>query len=348
MQFGTVLYRCIAELALTLRSCKVTLMNSPTTVQIRVLEGASLLFRMALFGSVKVEVFPCHPFPIPVGAIARGDAPPVYEVKSFSDMDTLYEFLYSHWFQGIVTSRLSTTSEYRESSAAVQRQTSSQIDSTSRRRNWFDAKRLDVAATANRLRQEVEAMMATGVAPAGSEKVRVKRQSRRPVPGTSDSARLPDSVEVEVVDPSVLPMAQPARLEFLSLVFGVTSMLIEKHQCLETSPSSSRLNAPVQILAVPANMIVLAAIKVALSLIPPHFDRLAPFLVHWVDVRCRLIQWMWKTCKQELCRRAEDKWAELWARHNPSSFNSTPRLEVRFTSQRQDGRSSTELTLTKL
>lgn len=319
-------------------------------------EGAALLFRMALFGSVQVQHFPPHPFAIPASAVdANTSSSSTYEVKIFDNMDSLYEFLYASWFQGIIPARLPPTTAYRE--ASVQRQISQSAGGVeNRRRNWYDAKRLDVAATANRLRQEVEAIMSVGSVH-GTEKVRVKRLGgKRAAPGNSvdnSGTRLADSVEVEVVDPSILPMAQPARLEFLSLVFGVTTMLIEKHQSLDTRlPSSSAGARPnssqTVVLCVPGNMIVLAAIKVALSLIPPHFDRLAPFLVHWIDVRCRLIQWMWKTCKQELCKRAEEKWAELWARHHQTTPSNAPRLDVRFTSTRQDGRASAELTLTKL
>lgn len=157
-----------------------------------------------------------------------------------------------------------------------------------------------------------------------------------------------DYVEVEMLDPSVLPMAHSAKLEFQSLVQGVVTMLIERHRCWDmTSNASSVTSGKVQFLSVPANMVVLAAIKVALTFISPHFDRLAPHLVDWITVRCRLILWIWRECRAEVVRRAEERWQELWLKHR-SRGPPPPRLKIRFTSmQRTDGH-YVDLTAAKL
>lgn len=415
LKVGTTLYRCIAELALTLRASKITLMTAPTSVQIRILEGASILFRLALFGVVHVECFPPHPFSIPVEALNCSSnycnltntgtrstdsssasltepTQQAYDVRTFIDFDLCYEFLYSFWFKGLIAARLPPTQDYRHvapsaatlapsatpptpsaftgtrassdtsltaGSSSFTRPDANTVQSVnvSRRRPWYEARRIEVAATANRLRQEVEAIMnqrnAGGIG--SNERIQVRRVPKRPssmgvAHGTpSSQERATDLVEVEILDPSVLPMAHSAKVEFQSLVQGVVTMLIERHRCWDAAASSSGTfpNGKTQFLSVPANMVILAAIKVALTFISPHFDRLAPHLVHWISVRCRLILWIWRECRAEVTRRAEERWDELWMKHHPHG-PAAPRLKIRFTSmQRADGH-YVDLTAAKL
>lgn len=325
-----------------------------------------MLFRMALFGAVQVQAFPPHPYSIPPSAVCRDLRPPYqFEMKTFTYIDALHEFLYSHWFRGLIPARLKPTMEYREACGAAgqrkqtpQQPTGKPVEVVQQRRGnpkWYEAKTADVAATVCRLRQEVDALISRqGAPPQGQEKIRLKRfAGKRVNPGASDASNVKQEdhcVEMELLDPSILPMAQPARLEFLSLVSGVTSMLLERLSCFDPkAPRASGNNCPpVQVLSVPANTIVLAAVKVSVSLIPPHFDHIAPTLLDWVDARCRLIQWLWKSCGQELRRRAEEKWIELWNKCQPGQRN-TPRLELRFIGPTLDEKKpGVELTLNKL
>jgi hypothetical protein len=143
-------------------------------------------------------------------------------------------------------------------------------------------------------------------------------------------------------------MASSAKLEFLSLVQGVVAMLIERHRCWDSDTiASADSESKAQILSVPANMIVLAAIKVALTFISPHFDRLAPHLVHWISVRCRLILWIWRECRAEVTQSAEQHWNKLWVKHFP--HNPIPqKLKLRFTSVQFADGNFVDLTPAKL
>lgn len=181
LQIGTVLYRCIAELALSLRASKITWQAATTSVQLRILEGSALLFRFALFGFVNVEVFPPHPFPLHVDALRVAHRKPQYPVRTFNDVDALYDFLYSHWFSGIITSRLPPTNDYRTPAVRPAQPAhnipigSAAVGIGQPKKSWCEARKLDVTATCNRLRQEVELMISGQT----SDKVRLKRVPKK-------------------------------------------------------------------------------------------------------------------------------------------------------------------------
>lgn len=253
LKVGTTLYRCIAELALTLRASKITLMTAPVSTQLRILEGASILFRLALFGVVHVECFPPHPYLIPVSSLdcsssycnptfvpragsGSEQATAPYSVRTFTDFDQCYEFLYGYWFKGLIHARLFPTQEYRRSASATSSATVASSVSTapslsspalsisvhdpsvsaasstllppaelvppsfsgtaSPRRPWYESRRIEVAATANRLRQEVESIVAQQgeTALSTNDRIQVRRALKRSPFAVPASALLPTDV----------------------------------------------------------------------------------------------------------------------------------------------------------
>jgi hypothetical protein len=207
LSVGTILYRCIAELALTLRVSKISLVGASTAIHLRILEGAAILFRLALFGVVHVKCFPAHPYKIPATelnfsalhlATKSGDrlvvGPTVkqpsndakeFPVYTFTDFNTCYQFLYSHWFKNLIHSRLTPSKDYIRPcepevanvstndheeckspsiSVALPQENSAPpcptiTNHVGKGRPWYEARRIEVAATANRLRQEIETIV---------------------------------------------------------------------------------------------------------------------------------------------------------------------------------------------
>ena len=101
-------------------------------------------------------------------------------------------------------------------------------------------------------------------------------------------------VELEVLDPGFLPLAEAARTE---LLLSLESFIVQwmKERGHHVPPDATTVS-----LTLPAKAPIVTCIKICMTRVPPSFDLLVPNACNWHELRCKLGRWLWKSIKNEM------------------------------------------------